>query len=732
MGRKETGAIPYTERAFLQDAQEAMGGDLVRGLIELITNADDSYVRNRRKGPGVIRIEVDRSRRGSGRGVVVKDRAGGMTRRDMKDKLLPLGRRASGSERGEAVRGNRGRGAKDLIAFGDVLFESISNGRLSTLKLTARGGYELFDDRGAAPADRDRLGIKRGNGTVVTVSCGSEVRIPRHDRLRYALACDFQLRDVMADRLRRVTLVSTTTKQSDTLRYSPPASEPLLETTVRLDDYLEAGSLPLVVGRLPERTHDPPHNPTRAAGILIKGERAIYDNTLFKYDRNQAAHWLHGRLTCKYIDQLANDFDDRFEAGETYSEKNPFAIITRRRSGLAKKHPFWEALSRAVEQQLSPLIKQLEEQERATGPKESPETRRRLDRLGREAARMLHISLRELDDVPEPPGPLPGVPDEIVIVPGQVTLEVGGTKTLSVMTDRLGPEEGDEVTVELDPEDIFAVGEDRPARLGPHRSRTDVLTAPIRVTALKAEETILTATVGQRSEAALLRAIAELPPPEPVIPPEALQFEKPNYTIGVGREKRIEIWAPGPAGSREPATLRVTSRDEGVVILGGGTATPVFDETLGFYVAAIRVRGVRLGVRTTLHASLGTESAHTNIKVTSRDEGLPDLRIEFTYSNPGRHRYYFDPPEAGPDGPQTLWIVVRHPSLRDLAGEQLDQGEASPQFRAVLAEVVAEALAAKLVKRQYPPTHPIDAEQLYDSHAHWQTKLLPTVQKVLL
>lgn len=729
--RKKTGSIPYTERAFLQDAQEAMGGDLVKGLIELITNADDSYVRSRRRGPGGIWVQIDRSTRGDGRTVVVKDRASGMTHQEMEKRLLPLGRRASGSERGESVRGNRGRGAKDLIAFGDVVFESIKDQRLSMLKLTARGGYELFADRSAEPADRDRLGIMRGNGTAVTVYCGSEVRIPRHDTLRHALGQDFQLRDIMADPLRKITLVSATTKQQNTLRYRPPTSEPLLETTIRLDDYPEAGDLPLTIGKLPERSDDPPHSPTRAAGILIKGERAIYDNTLFKFDRTQVAGWLHGRIVCTYIDQLSNEFDDRFESGQTYTDTNPFSVITRGRTGLAKRHPFWRSLSQAVERELAPLIQQLEEEERETGPRESPETRRRLDRLGREAARMLHVSLREIDD-PDSPGPLPGVADEILIVPAQVTVEVGGTKTLSVMTDRLGPEEGDEVSIELDPDDVFAVANGRLSQLGPHRSRTDVLTAPIRVTALKAEEAILTATTGQRSEAALLRGIPELPPPDPVVPPETLQFERPNYNVGLGKEKRLEIWAPGPAGTIERAAIRIMSRDDGVTVLGGGTATLVYDQTLGFYVATIRIRGVRLGARTTLQASLGLESAQTTIKVTRRDEGLPDLKIEFTYRRPGTHRYYFDPSEPGPDGPQTLWIVLRHPSLQGLVGEHLAEGEASAEFRAVLAEVVAEALASKLVKKQYPPTHTIDAEQLYDSHAHWQTKLLPSVQKVLL
>ena len=38
-----SGNLTYLGRAFSQDAWAAMGGDVVRGLIELITNCDDAY-----------------------------------------------------------------------------------------------------------------------------------------------------------------------------------------------------------------------------------------------------------------------------------------------------------------------------------------------------------------------------------------------------------------------------------------------------------------------------------------------------------------------------------------------------------------------------------------------------------------------------------------------------------------------------------------------------------------
>jgi hypothetical protein len=53
-----SGQIIYTGRAFRMDAQEAMGSDIVRGIIELVTNSDDAYERSG-TGGGKIWIGID-------------------------------------------------------------------------------------------------------------------------------------------------------------------------------------------------------------------------------------------------------------------------------------------------------------------------------------------------------------------------------------------------------------------------------------------------------------------------------------------------------------------------------------------------------------------------------------------------------------------------------------------------------------------------------------------------
>ena len=167
-----TNRVNYTARAFKQDASNAMKGDIVRGLIELITNCDDSYGDDPR---GKIRIEVEH-RKSAPWKVVVRDRARGMRKARMERAVGDIGLRTSGFESGQPVRGNLGRGAKDLAAFGPVQFESISDGYYSCMTLEPDGSFNKPVERRARDEDRAALGIPRGSGTVwrppVPAVCG--------------------------------------------------------------------------------------------------------------------------------------------------------------------------------------------------------------------------------------------------------------------------------------------------------------------------------------------------------------------------------------------------------------------------------------------------------------------------------------------------------------------------------------------------------------------------------
>ena len=78
------------DRYFLQTAESAMRDDIARGLVELITNGDDSYGELERNGlttSGKILIEIERRRKNKTTTVKVSDKAEGMRLEKMVNKL---------------------------------------------------------------------------------------------------------------------------------------------------------------------------------------------------------------------------------------------------------------------------------------------------------------------------------------------------------------------------------------------------------------------------------------------------------------------------------------------------------------------------------------------------------------------------------------------------------------------------------------------------------------------
>src|SRR5205807_1393377 len=81
-------------RAATQDSHEAMQGDIVRALVELALNSDDSYERAKAL-KAVIWIADDRSRRDGYSRLLVGDNAEGMDAKVVAERLLAAGAPAS-------------------------------------------------------------------------------------------------------------------------------------------------------------------------------------------------------------------------------------------------------------------------------------------------------------------------------------------------------------------------------------------------------------------------------------------------------------------------------------------------------------------------------------------------------------------------------------------------------------------------------------------------------------
>lgn len=412
--------LEVTDRAMRQDAELAMGNDPVRALVELITNCDDAYAGEH----GPIAIELNRGNRSAKKwSFKVRDRACGMSQEDMHSKLLRQGGRTSGFEIGQDVRGNLGRGAKDVSSFGCATFESIKEERYTCCKIYRAVDCEFTQpERQATRRDRKALGIKR-NGTVVTVEVTNGTRCPQLATLKRELTNHYQLRDIMQARNRKIT-VALAGERPEPIRFSYPERQLILTDDLVPEKYPDA-KIRLRIWRLDNRDDgNQVQRDRRISGLLVKGRKAIYENTFFSSEPRPAARWFAGDCKIPYIDQLAQIYDDN--VGET-DPANPMGIIRRDRDGLVAKDPFVQAVRASVDPILTDLIDKEEKRAARKTVTVSKRLSRDLGQLGRELARMFVQDTEETDEeLPQggesadPVGPIEVIPAKIVLYLGEI------------------------------------------------------------------------------------------------------------------------------------------------------------------------------------------------------------------------------------------------------------------------------------------------------------------------
>jgi hypothetical protein len=716
-----THRVFYGARAFKQDASNAMKGDIVRGLIELITNCDDAYGDD---AHGKIRVEVEH-RRSAPWPVVVRDRAKGMRAARMAHAIGDIGTRTSGFEEGARVRGNLGRGAKDLAAFGPVTFESICEGYYSMMTLEPDGSFDDPVERKATDADRDHLGVPRGSGTVVTVVVEGRFRCPQHRTLLDRLSKHYQLRDINSDPRRELTLVDLNDGTTDGIRYGRPSLTQVLTRDLTVPGYEDA-TASVTISRTAERYENPSSDPGRPEGLLIKGRRAIYENTLLSYESNPHSHWFTGSITCEHIDTVALEYDD-VESGGEHSPLNPIPIISRSRDGLEHEHPFFKALVGAVEPMLGELVREEERKAREGEVRESARLRRALDTLGRDLGQLVDADLREIDEDGLSGGANGGETEPLRIIPESPVLYIGEDKTISVVALRsLG---ATTIDVEADPEGVIEVLDTSPIPLADHPRRDDCLIARIHVRPLiEDEETLLTVRCGEAEAIASIEVRPEREFPDPV-PPTELEFERARYQVAHGRRRSLVLRAPVEVVNEADTTaVRIHSSDAGIVVIGGPVKLE-FDEDELCFIGRVPVEGRALGARGTLTATLGAARATCEVIVSEHDGGGPRIDIKIVDEAQGRYRAYVE--RVGEI--TTIKILGGHAAIKRYLGPGPDfPHQDTPTARLVIAEIVAGEAARLVMERKYRSTGDLDGPAFYAEHLLYLEKYLPRCHKMMV
>lgn len=719
--------VEYSERGFRQDADQAMRGQIIRGLVEAITNADDQYGNN--QGQILIRVE------GSGGGawkVTVADRATGIPVGEIKQKLARLGARTSGHEAGKVVRGNRGRGGKDLASFGRVHWDTIHNGEFAWLTITRDG--EVTHPKVGVPATaelRERLGIPRGNGTVVTIFCdGARVRRSQQAVLKRKLETCVPLRDIMQNRVRHV-LLKYGDKPAQGLKYVPPAGLKHVQSS-RLEVAGYPGPALLDLWESPEPLQSPTQGDLfRQGGILIKSGRTVHEASLFGFEGNPFASYFLGEIRWDTIEDLTRALDDMEERGEPPSPDNPISIISRSRDGLERAHPAFKALQAVVDRELKVHVDRKAKEEAAAGH-ESALTRRRLDELGKIIAKFRAEKDEELEL--ESPGDggegevHPTTPILQVIPPSKV-IEWGDctTFTLQLRADAVaGMQEPVETTLAVVSEpdqlvrlSVFTV----PLTSTPKRQ--GLLRGTFVVTAEKLNgKAVVEANIARVARADTTIDVVEPVTADPPTPPLTFKFERERYTVALGKKKDLLLLAPTPVVVKHGARVKLLNSNSQGILLRNHDVVLAPSPDGDWYEASISVEARQLNATTTLVAQCGNGplKARAEVRVAQEQSG-PIVEITIK-PLPGYQRAMWNQDEDT----GTVEIVVNgtHPAVaRYMGSPPKFDGQESREARIVVAEVVADEAVRDILQRKYPPGRSVDVTAYFVERARLLAQLLP-------
>ncbi|SRR6266566_2262164 len=704
-------ALPAAPRYLRRNAARAMSGYLVRGLVELITNARDSGYRLLQKklidaqSLTSTPIEVEYIVDSEGKRIVVRDRFEGMTDRVMEEKLLKYGQSASGFEENAFVRGINARGAKDVGVLGEVIFESVSDARYAECVIRM-GMYSPPESRACGRAERRRMGVSTGNATIVTLKPFPDTPVPQFNALVQDLNHHIEIR-YWPEGLPRIPIVVREVKQRGSGRDVEIVGlalqgSPLLERDVPLPDYENYGrGARIRLYRSPTALALGGNSITRLwraeAGVLVTDGRSAHDITFFRVTGadDAAAQYVFGELCAPQIVELLKEFEvfeQRREADPALSPPplNPLQVTDPDRLGLNYEHPF----IRSLEERVRPLVQEaLATIQRELTPtaqgRVGATLREALDRLGDKLAEKLEIAEGD-------PGRGAKLPWGLSVIPPRLRVEVEKAKRAGIYF-RASPDfQGDVIKCQLSPaSDAIRLGSNT-VELGRVPDQPGVFRGYVEVYGLRLND-LATVQLTARDQAAVLR-VSVRDQTRGVDLDRDLQFSQRRYTSVPGRKKHIEVFADALLSDQ---TVSVSVEGDSI-ILSRQSAVLQYDPDRGIAVMSFSAEsGTKASAK--VRAECG-ELSDEAIVIFEPIAAKAKLDFDFTdrrdFGAGKRFRW-------SQEKPNTILIAAKHPTLARVLGPDIDPrtgqqwpGQESPQAVAILAEIIAEAFVAKRLERE--------------------------------
>lgn len=423
--------LEATARAFQQLADHTIKKDPVRALVELITNSDDSYKKLERLGieqKGQIIIRFMRVR-GAAQ-LRVTDFAQGMSSELMDKAVGMYGAETHGFNAGQGGRSFFGRGLKEaILGMGYGFVKSIENNLYHDSMLSVEK-YEREIPKEANQIYKDELSIQLRGTQITLVIDRPSIKIPHFESLKRSLEFHYALRDILSSQKREIILrecgKNEQVEKEVKLSYVTPKGTAVINKKGSLIEF-ENAEIELVIAKSEEDLTGREDGYLRQNGVLIASSGAIHDINLFKFEGDELATNLFGRVTCDHIDTLLR-MDE--------------PVIADSRDGMDWSHPLNKAVRKFVEDELELYIS--EERKKSQTQEKNIESESTKKRFKKAIEKINSIANTELSniDYSEGQGNQPGTmlpPNGFDFIPNYYHVLVGkkSTLTLKISSDLL-------------------------------------------------------------------------------------------------------------------------------------------------------------------------------------------------------------------------------------------------------------------------------------------------------
>lgn len=725
----------FEPRYFLETAERAMKGDIVRGLVELITNADDSYGEielNHLKTSGEIIISVERKRKNSTI-ITITDKAEGMELEEMVSKLSRVGGITSKflEAKGSKTRGLMGRGSKECVVFGNLTFKSIKNNVYSELQLKKPANFVAIDNRPATEFDRVRLNIPRGNGTIVILEIDPQFKIPSHQFLVENLPKYYSLRDISNSSQRKLELfdLGGAKERKDPLVYTSRQGIMVLDELITVPGYPKAEAH-ITILKSPERIKVETNSPYWEGGVLIQSNYAIHGVTGFSRDieNNPYFERYFGRIKCPYIDELAIEYELQERQKIAHSSNNPSRIIDPLRSeGLTSDHPFTKTLYSEAIRRIKILLKKDEDEiTNKTREIENKKTTGRLRKLASEVSKFIKEQTEILDE-PDDDNYLDSynIPSGgMMIVPGGSRIPVGEVRKFYVYIKPNSDQTERQVAVSTESKAVL-LNSDVEGLL----DRGDgILYTYFSVMGMDYADDIKIKVYWSGIEKYVSVAVVKKEEVHPYV--KDFAFEKDGYKVRKGKHKEILILANWPGFVHGEVECNVSSDTEEFIDFTGKRTKlkyKIFDDGTEMGIGSLKVFGKKIGGPTIIKTSLQQKEIITKVFVLPTKELGHDIEIKVVDEDLGDQRALWNG--------NLLKIGGRHNSIRRYLGPAPDfSGQDHIHFRLLLAELIADNVARRILElnsqKNIREFEDMDVSSFYIKHRRYMNSFLEIAHQI--